>query len=157
MSTEQEFDERAWDLAKKQSLAQVILKLARRLDEEAVSRMREREGLSDLTPAHTRLFPHIDLDGTRATELAERLNISKQAISQLVSDLERMGVLERVPDPDDGRAKLVRFADLDSLFVGLGVLDDLADTAFETASEDELATVQEVLLRGLERLEDGEP
>lgn len=157
MSADTPFDEQAWELAKRESLAQIILKLARRIDEEAVARMREQHGWSELTPAHTRLFPHIDLDGTRATTLAGRLNVSKQAISQLVSDLEEMGVLERVPDPSDGRAKLVRFADLDSLFVGLGVLDSLADEVFVACTDDERETARDVLLRGLEALDDGEP
>ena len=63
-----------------------------------------------IRPAHTALFPHIDLSGTRQTALARRMGVSKQAVGQLVSELEQMGALERVPDPSDGRARLVRFA-----------------------------------------------
>jgi len=55
------------------------------------------------------LLPHIALEGTRATELARAIGVSKQAIGQLVAELEDMGFVERVPDPSDGRAKLVRF------------------------------------------------
>ena len=66
-------------------------------------------GFDTLRTAHTNLFPHIDLGGTRLTELARRVGISKQAVGQLVDELEEMGVVERGPDPDDGRAKLIRF------------------------------------------------
>jgi DNA-binding MarR family transcriptional regulator len=75
--------------------------------------------------AHTTLLPHIDLDGTRATEIARRAGITKQAVGQLVDDLARLGMLERAPDPDDGRAQLVRFTDegIAQLLAGLDVLE----------------------------------
>ena len=40
--------------------------------------------------------------------LAERAQITKQAMAQLVAHLEGHGYVERVPDPSDRRAKLVR-------------------------------------------------
>ena len=42
------------------------------------------------------------------TELAQLAQITKPSVVYLVNDLERLGYVERVPDPDDGRAKLVR-------------------------------------------------
>jgi DNA-binding MarR family transcriptional regulator len=41
------------------------------------------------------------------SELAERLEISKQGTGQLVDDMERRGYVERRPDPTDGRARLL--------------------------------------------------
>src|SRR6266545_6556822 len=41
------------------------------------------------------------------SELAERLEISKQGAGQIVDDMERRGYLERRPDPRDGRARLL--------------------------------------------------
>ncbi|MRH90995.1 MarR family transcriptional regulator [Nocardia sp. SYP-A9097] len=46
-------------------------------------------------------------DGTRLTELAERAQVTKQTAGFLVDQLERAGYVERVPDPSDGRARLV--------------------------------------------------
>ena len=60
--------------------------------------------------AHTTVLPHIDLEGTRLTELARRLGVSKQAAGQIVDELEEFGMLERIADPQDARAKLVRFS-----------------------------------------------
>jgi transposase len=150
------FDEEAWVLAKRESLPQLILKVGRLLDERAVQQMK-KEGWANLTPAHTRLLPHVDLEGTRITELAERLGVTKQAVSQLVDDMERMGALVRVQDPSDGRAKLVKFADPESLFVGLGVLDGLGDEVFVDATDQELALVRRVLCDALARLDPGDP
>jgi DNA-binding MarR family transcriptional regulator len=58
-------------------------------------------------PAHSGVFAHIDLAGTRLTELAARANMTPQAMGELVDDLERLGYVERQPDPTDRRAKLI--------------------------------------------------
>jgi len=58
-------------------------------------------------PAHSGVFAHIDLDGTRLTDLANRANMTPQAMGELVDDLERLGYVRRVPDPGDRRAKLI--------------------------------------------------
>ena len=50
----------------------------------------------------------IDPDGTRLSVLAARAQIAKQTATALVDKLERAGYVERVPDPTDGRARLVR-------------------------------------------------
>jgi DNA-binding MarR family transcriptional regulator len=42
------------------------------------------------------------------TELAARAQVTKASVVAAVDQLERMGYVERVPDPTDGRAKLVR-------------------------------------------------
>ena len=57
--------------------------------------------------AHGNVFQYLDDGGTRIGALAERTGVSKQAMAQLVADLERHGYVKRVPDPADGRARLV--------------------------------------------------
>lgn len=64
----------------------------------------------DITLAQARVFQRIGPDGTRLTELAEAAQVTKQAAGFLVDQLERSGYVERVADPVDGRAKLVRIA-----------------------------------------------
>jgi DNA-binding MarR family transcriptional regulator len=99
----------ALERAKRASAAQLLFRCARLLNELALARVRQRTGLA-VRAAHTSLFPHVDLEGTRLTELARRLGVSKQAAAQLVDEMVAMGVLERVPDPDDARARRIRFA-----------------------------------------------
>jgi len=115
------------EAAKRASTLQLLFKAARLLNEEALATLQATTG-AEVRPSHAALFPHIDLGGTRVTVLAERVGITKQAISQLVGDLEAQGTLERVPDPSDGRARLVRFTDQgrQALLDGLGVLDRVA-------------------------------
>ncbi len=67
-----------------------------------------------LTQSHMGIFQHVDHppEGTRQTELAERMQITKQALGELVDDMERRGMVERRPVPGDRRAKLVCLTDL---------------------------------------------
>src|SRR5690348_13214240 len=67
-------------------------------------------GFKDMTPAFAKLMPLLDPTGkgSRARELAQRSGVTKQAMSQLVRELERRGYIEQIADPKDTRAKLVR-------------------------------------------------
>ncbi|MEM1348337.1 MAG: helix-turn-helix domain-containing protein [Myxococcota bacterium] len=131
---------------KRSSVFQLLFRCARRLNEEALARASRMYG-AEIRPVHAQLFPHVDLEGTRQTVLAERLGVTKQAVGQLVDDLERMGVLERVPDPSDGRAKLVRFTHKEgsSLMDGMRFLKGFEEEMAELVGHE----VMEALGRGL--------
>jgi DNA-binding MarR family transcriptional regulator len=64
-------------------------------------------GFPDFRPAHGTVGQHISDRGSRITELAQLAQLSKPTVVYLVNDLERLGYVERIPDPSDGRAKLV--------------------------------------------------
>ena len=68
-------------------------------------------GFADLTMAQARVVGRLAPGGSRLTELAEQTRITKQTASVLVDQMERHGYVQRVPDPTDGRARLVRLAD----------------------------------------------
>jgi DNA-binding MarR family transcriptional regulator len=68
-------------------------------------------GFDDFTPAQARVFQRIAPSGSRLTDLAAQAGITKQSAGFLVDQLERAGYVERVPDPEDGRARLVRIAE----------------------------------------------
>jgi DNA-binding MarR family transcriptional regulator len=68
-------------------------------------------GFDDFTPAQARVFQRIAPGGSRLTDLAEQAGVTKQTAGFLVDQLERAGYVERVPDPSDGRARLVRIAE----------------------------------------------
>ena len=77
------------------------------MSEELMRELAE-SGHPDVRFAHGTVFQFLDDDGTRVGVLAERAHVSKQAMAQLVAHLEEHGYVERVPDPHDRRAKLVR-------------------------------------------------
>lgn len=83
---------------------------ARDVESRVVAAMR-RAGIDDITLAQARVAARIGPHGTRLTELAEQAQVTKQTATALVDRLEAAGYVERVPDPRDGRARLVRLTD----------------------------------------------
>jgi len=65
-------------------------------------------GHPEIRPPHGNVMQFLDDGGTRVSVLAERAQMTKQSMAELVAHLERLGYVERVPDPSDRRAKLVR-------------------------------------------------
>lgn len=62
-------------------------------------------GWPEITPAQSLVFASIDVTGTRPSELARRIGVSRQAVHQTIGELVAVELLELVDDPDDGRAK----------------------------------------------------
>jgi DNA-binding MarR family transcriptional regulator len=65
-------------------------------------------GYPDIRPAHGCVFQYAEPTGSRLTDLARRAGLTKPTVLAAVDDLERLGYVGRIPDPEDGRAKLVR-------------------------------------------------
>ena len=91
----------------RENIGRLLLRAQRDFDAVLNAGLRER-GYPDVRLAHSALFAHIDPEGTRSSELAERAGMTKQGMGQLVADLETKGYIERVEDPGDGRARVVR-------------------------------------------------
>jgi DNA-binding MarR family transcriptional regulator len=68
-------------------------------------------GYTGLSTVHTNLLANLDIEGTNVTTLADRAGITKQAMGRLVDDLEDKGYVQSMPDPADGRARLIKFTD----------------------------------------------
>jgi DNA-binding MarR family transcriptional regulator len=65
------------------------------------------DGMGDVRFADGLVFQHLVGGPMTIGALAERLEVSQQAVSKSVADLERRGYVERRPDPDDARARRV--------------------------------------------------
>ena len=76
------------------------------LNDQVVPHLVEH-GFADIRPAHGNVFQYLDDTGTTVSQLADRAQMTKQAMAELVRHLEAHGYVVRVPDPSDGRAKLV--------------------------------------------------
>ena len=91
-------------------IGRLFLQAHRAYSAHAIELLRAR-GYAELGAAHAAILPHIDVDGTRATVIAERADMTKQGAGQVIDDLARQGLVQRIPDPADGRAALVVFTD----------------------------------------------
>ena len=89
----------------------ILLRSAYQEIVDEVSTGLARAGFEDIRPAHTAVFQHIQADGSRLTDLADRAQITKQSMGYLVDYLEQQGYLERRPDPDDRRVTLIGLTD----------------------------------------------
>lgn len=95
--------------ARQQHIGRLLLQASRAFNARAIGSLQAR-GHADLSMVHANLLPHLDVaEGTRMTVLAERAGITKQAVGQLVADLEQAGYVERQPDPQDRRAQRICF------------------------------------------------
>jgi DNA-binding MarR family transcriptional regulator len=88
-------------------LTRLLLEAFRSLDDEVIAALRDR-GIPDLRPSQALALLLVDRTGTRLSVLAQRADVSKQAMMQLVDELAEIGCLRRTPDPADARAKIVR-------------------------------------------------
>jgi DNA-binding MarR family transcriptional regulator len=68
-------------------------------------------GYGDIRPTHGCVFRFVHDDGMRLTELSSLARMTKQSIGEIVDDLADRGYVERIPDPEDKRAKLIRLTD----------------------------------------------
>jgi DNA-binding MarR family transcriptional regulator len=105
-------------------------------------------GLSGLRPGHAQLLVPLLGGGRRVSELTDHLGVSRQAVAQVVTTLEKGGYVERVIDPGDGRARVIRLT-----AHGLAALRAMRSTALAVEQEwsarlgaDGLGELRELLL-----------
>ena len=86
----------------------LLLREPYRIGSEVLHRRIAERGHPEVRDAHGRVLEFLDDAGTSVSELARRAQMTKQSMADLVAHLERHGYVERIPDPADRRAKLVR-------------------------------------------------
>jgi DNA-binding MarR family transcriptional regulator len=139
------------ELAEATAMARTV-KRARSALIEAVRVALHSDGGSALRTAHLQVFECLDLDGTRLTTLAERAQMSHQAMGELVTELVGAGLLERVPDPDDRRARVIRTttrgrAELTRAAAHLHRLRQRWEDELDSLTVDEVITALDTLIR----------
>jgi DNA-binding MarR family transcriptional regulator len=86
----------------------VLLREPFRAGSEQLHRRLAERGHAEVRVPHAAPLQFLDEEGTQVSELARRAQMTKQSMAELVAHLERHGYVERVSDPADRRAKLVR-------------------------------------------------
>lgn len=101
---------------RQQNIGRLFQRAARMYSEIALKRV-DQYGHKGLSVFHTALISNLDIEGTRIITLADRAGMTKQAMGQVVKDLEQRGYVYREDDPDDKRATLIKFTDLGVQFL----------------------------------------
>lgn len=101
---------------RQENIGRLFQRAARGYSERALVKL-EARGHQGLTLFHTALISNLDIEGTQISTLAERAGVSKQAMGKIAAELEARCYVERVPDPADKRAALLKFTDLGYRFL----------------------------------------
>jgi DNA-binding MarR family transcriptional regulator len=104
-------------------------------------------GFTDIRPGHGCVFGTIEPQGSRLTDLAQRARMTKQSVGEATSDLEHRGYVERVPDPNDGRVKIIRLTERgrEAQAIGRRLIDDVEREWAERYGEERVAALREAL------------
>ena len=104
-------------------------------------------GYPEIRPAHGNVFGYVREEGSRLTELAERAQLTKQTMGYLVDYLEERGYVERRPDPDDKRAKIIRLTDEGREVTGVAreIIGKIETRWAELLGEDRMDRLRELL------------
>jgi len=138
----------ALDQTKRASTLQLLFRCARLAQERASARFENDATRPVLKGAHSSLLAHLDYEGVRVVDLARRLDISKQAVSQTLAEMVDHGVVELVPDPKDGRAKLARLTNKGAAAIahGASVLRSIERELARDMSESSMRALHDVLV-----------
>ncbi|OEC93241.1 MULTISPECIES: MarR family transcriptional regulator [unclassified Rhizobium] len=85
----------------------LLLRLVHQHYAQAVDAALEEAGFRDIRPPHSNVFTFARPEGIQVSELTKLAHVRKQTMTQAVEELERLGYVERRPDPNDRRARLV--------------------------------------------------
>jgi DNA-binding MarR family transcriptional regulator len=119
----------------------------------AIDKLRARiadAGHPEIREGHGCVFGFIDLEhGSRLTDLALSAGLTKQAVGEAVTELERLGYVSRVPDPGDGRAKIIKLTDrgMDAVIKGRRIFSEIEREWAEQIGPELVASMREAALR----------
>jgi DNA-binding MarR family transcriptional regulator len=91
-------------------IGQLLVHLTRQFQTELYARLIDA-GIEGARVPHTHVTAYIKAEGSRLTDLANQARMTRPAMAELVDDLQRLGIVDRRPDPSDGRAKLICLTD----------------------------------------------
>jgi DNA-binding MarR family transcriptional regulator len=110
----------------------------------------QESGFEDVREGHGCVFGFIDVEhGSRLTDLAERSGLTKQAVGEAATELERLGYLMRVPDPRDRRAKIIMLTPrgVEAVATGRRLFAEIEREWAEEFGEELLAGLREAVER----------
>lgn len=92
----------------------------------------------------------------RLVDIAERTGMSKQALGQIASEIEQLGYIKRVPDPEDGRAKNLQFTPIAFKLIedSLLAVDEVEQEFIDAIGAEKVATLREIVYELATKLPD---
>ncbi|MGB1140403.1 MAG: MarR family winged helix-turn-helix transcriptional regulator [Halioglobus sp.] len=140
------------------SLANDLSRLLREFSrdyERRIGRALAQRGYPDIRPAHCNVLANLGTGAVRVTELAERTQVTQQAMGKMLKELERMGYVARDVDSSDKRARAIRLteAGTELALAAVSATDAVRAQYAAKVGELELAELESNLRRALGRLD----
>jgi len=111
-------------------------------------------GYPDVRPSHSAVFANLGMGAVRVTELAERAQVTQQAMGKMLKELERMGYVARDIDSGDKRAKEIKLTERGIKLAQdcLQVLQEVEADYAAKVGADELNALEEQLRSVVDKL-----
>jgi DNA-binding MarR family transcriptional regulator len=150
------FDAQAVRARREQMLLRLLFRATHAMNAAMAERIRAR-GCVGFQPAFTALLAHVDTEGTSVSELARRMGVTRQAVSQLARAVEAAGLVERIQHPTDRRSVVVRHTDAGRriLLDALDVMAGLEEEYGRLVGPEHLAELKRLLARLLGEIDPG--
>jgi DNA-binding MarR family transcriptional regulator len=135
-------------------LLRQLVRATRLMMDDTVARMRAR-GVVKMQPSYPRLLGNLDTEGTSLSGLARRMGVTRQAVAQLVKEIEAAGFVERRPDPNDGRGVIIAFTPIGrhTLAMAVQVMGEIERDYASVIGEDGLEDLKTRLKAILDRFD----
>ena len=101
-------DSSSLEAYRSERIGRLLLRSSRIFEEIVLQHLKEH-GFRDIRSVHLNFLGSLSVEGSRSTEIAQLINSPKQGVGQLAKELEKLGYVSSVPDPKDGRARIIKF------------------------------------------------
>lgn len=134
----------------------LLLRLAHQQWTKAVDAALDDAGFGDIRPSHANVFTFARDEGVQVSELTRLARVRKQTMAQAVEELEKLGYVERRPDANDGRARLVFLTERGREVrpVAMAAGEGVQRSWGELTGAEEIESLSEALQSLLTRLQD---
>ena len=112
-------------------------------------------GYPDIRPSHSKVFSNLGTGAVRVTELAERAQVTQQAMGKMLKELERLGYIARDVDSGDKRAKEIRLTPrgVELVSQSLAVVEEVRASYAEKIGQGELEELESRLRDAVGKLD----
>lgn len=135
------------------NLSRLLIELAKDFERRALQKCHER-GHVKIRRSHYSLFSNLGFSTARLTELAERANITQQAMGKLVKEMEQVGYVKRHTDSSDKRAKIIELTEQGERLVNdsIQIVDEVTAEYRFSLGDSGISDLERVLRLSVDKL-----
>lgn len=113
------------------------------------------KGYPEIRASHSQVFANLGMGSVRVTELAERAQVTQQAMGKMLKELERMGYIARDVDSRDKRAREIRLTDKGVQLArdSLEVVDEVQAYYIDKIGAQELEDLEKQLRKAIKKID----